>query len=422
MGVTALSAFFLPSLTATPFFATRPLLTTLVLALLARFTGWIPGAPDWFTANATLIALGVLALLEVLSVKNEDVRALLNEFDPLFKAGVNAVVAYLLVGTTTGNETGGLIPASLSLAGPALGLLWSAFTGVSVWLLATWRRNVWEFLTDTDEGDDIGLQGVLSWIEDVWVIGGTLVAVIFPLLALFTFFATLLGLYLTQRWLAHVEEQRKVPCPYCDALLHASAVRCFQCGQAQPQPMQVGLLGQARKLPVIQTGAQNGASLAEHQHRLRTRKRCPNCATRLPTRTIQQPCPACGVDTFANRAEFDAYMSGMRENMPRVLLLCFVMGLIPVLGIVPGVIYYHLALIASLRSYVPRHMGCVARAVVTIINVLLVMVQWVPFVGALTVPVMALTNYGVYAALIRREARELPPVEAGTDILPMRTT
>lgn len=393
--------FLLPSLTATPFFATRPVLTTLVLALLARFTELIPGTPDWFIANTTLLVLGALALLEVFAVKNDDVRAVMHEFDPLFKAGLNAVVAYILVEPSANGEAGGVVPASLSMAGPLLGLLWAGFTGVTVWLLSIWRRNIWEFLTDTDEGDDIGLQGVLSWVEDVFVIGGTLVAVVFPLLALVTFLLTLVGLYLVQRWLAHVEEQRKVPCPHCGALLHASAVHCFQCGQAQPQPLQVGLLGQARQTPVT--------DLAAHQHRLRTRKRCPNCATRLPDRAIQQACPACGVYTFANRAEFDAYMAEMRNTVPRVLLLCLLLGLIPVLGIVPGVIYYHLTLVASLRSYVPRRVGCVARTAVSLLLLLLVMAQWVPVVGALTVPVMALISYGVYGALIRREVQNLSP-------------
>lgn len=395
--------FLLPSLTATPFFATRPVLTAFVLALAARLTEWVPGAPDWFTSNTTLIVLGLLAVAEILLAKNDELRAILNEFDPLFKALLNFAVVYMVTNPEITGWSGELMAAGAGVAGPTLGLIWSGVTAVSVWLLAYLRRSIWAFLSELDEGDDLGLQGVLSWLEDLWVIGGTLVTLVFPLVSLAIYMATLLGLFLTQRLLAHIEEQRKVPCPHCGTRLHGSALDCYACGRPQPAPHRVGLLGQAKTQLVSDRLA--------HQQHLRSRKRCPSCATRLPQRTLQQPCPACGVQTFASSAELDRYLQNLQKDLPRVLLVCSILGLVPVLGIVPGVIYYHLTLIASLRSYVPRTMGCVARVFVTLINLLLVLVQWVPFAGAITVPLMALTNYGVYLALMRRQRASLIAME-----------
>jgi predicted RNA-binding Zn-ribbon protein involved in translation (DUF1610 family) len=389
----------LPSLTATPFFATRPLLTAFVLALIGRYTEWVPGAPDWLISTTTLLVLGGLALVEVLVVKNDELRAVVSEFDPLFKALVNFIIVYLLTNPETSAWSGELMAAGAGLVGPAAAVLWSGVTAGSVWILAYLRRSIWGFLADMDEGDDLGLQGVLSWLEDLWVVGGTVLAVVFPLVSLAVYIATLLGLFLTQRVLAHVEERRKVPCPHCGTGLHASALWCHTCGQPLPAPRRVGLLGQPK--------AQVVADRQRHQQHLRSRKRCPSCATRLPQRTIQQPCPNCGRETFASSAELDTYLENLHSDLPRVLLVCAVLGLVPVLGIVPGVIYYHLTLIASLRSYVPRAVGCLARFLVTIINLLLIMVQWVPFAGAIVVSLMALTNYGVYRALMRRQRAKL---------------
>ena len=45
----------------------------------------------------------------------------------------------------------------------------------------------------------------------------------------------------------------------------------------------------------------------------------------------------------------------LNKQLPKTLLICFLIGLIPLVGVVPDVVYYRLSLIASLKAYVPPH-------------------------------------------------------------------
>ena len=103
----------------------------------------------------------------------------------------------------------------------------------------------------------------------------------------------------------------------------------------------------------------------------------------------------------------------MREKLPRTLLISAAFGVIPVIGLIPGVIYYRLSLIASLRYYVPRSASMLSRWFARIVTFLMICLQPVPGVGAVTLPLMCLVNYWVYSATLRRQSGRLGtnPVE-----------
>ena len=82
------------------------------------------------------------------------------------------------------------------------------------------------------------------------------------------------------------------------------------------------------------------------------------------------------------------------------------LGLIPVLGVIPGVIAYRLALVAPFRRYLPTGRRLLLRWGLRLAMLILVAFQWVSVAGALALPVMALINYGAYRTAYRRLALE----------------
>jgi hypothetical protein len=143
------------------------------------------------------------------------------------------------------------------------------------------------------------------------------------------------------------------------------------------------------------------------------RKRCPICATRLKRRVVQQDCPTCRTVTFANEREFRLYLDALQDRLPKTLLVSLALSAIPVVGVVPGVVYYRLALISGLRGYVPPVRGCVSRVLLVCIRWILIAFQPIPLVGALIVPLMCLSSYLIYRrALVGRARRELAAVAA----------
>ena len=98
------------------------------------------------------------------------------------------------------------------------------------------------------------------------------------------------------------------------------------------------------------------------------------------------------------------YIASIDRRVPSVLVVCFLLGLIPVLGVIPGVIYYRLSIVAPFRRYIPPGRGLLLRWVVRLAVLVLVAFQWVPVAGGLAVPSMALINYVAYRSAYRRLA------------------
>ena len=98
------------------------------------------------------------------------------------------------------------------------------------------------------------------------------------------------------------------------------------------------------------------------------------------------------------------YIASIDRRVPLACVVGFVLGLIPVLGVIPGVIYYRLSIVAPFRRYIPPGRGILLRWVVRLAVLVLVAFQWVPVAGGLAVPAMALINYAAYRTAYRRLA------------------
>jgi predicted RNA-binding Zn-ribbon protein involved in translation (DUF1610 family) len=401
MNVSAL----LYTLASVPMFAARPFLAAFVTALLARFGESIPwlsesaviqalgGAPEWFQSTTVLAIFGVLALGEALAVKHSEVRAVMEDVDSILKSAVAMLVALALVDAESAETL-----RSIQRSGIGTESLWSIVVGALVFAASALRRSVLSFVSDIDDHDDLGVQSLLHWIESTWTVLGLMFIVLLPIAALVLSGLTALGLYVARRGAERRERMQMRPCAGCGTLIPPHATRCFACRRMVEAPRAVGVFGQPKQRAEL--------DLATQRFDLTSRKRCPECATRIRKRAVQQTCPTCGTVTFASRVEFERYLDALRKRLPRTLLVCLGLSAIPLLGVVPGVVYYRLTVVSGLRGYTPPLSGCFARIVVRIVDWGLIALQPIPILGALVVPVMCLSTYLIYRRTLTHLATE----------------
>ncbi len=384
-----------------PFLASRVFQCGFAAAALARISHEVDWAwlslvrdlPAWTHGDLTLLVLGILALLEVLATKDPDARRLLGLFDAEMKGAAQIVFATVLQTGFVGLGTRTVEPIEAAITTPQMLLAFGS--GIAVWGVAKLRQGVLDFFAELDEDDDLGLQRLVSWAEDGWSMGGIVLVLLAPVLAVVVAGLTLLGLWLVRRWVDRRETLLLEPCPHCGESRHPSAVECPACRQPQPQPRQVGVLGQASQLAVT--------DIAAHRRMLTARKRCSSCATRLRKKTVRQPCPRCVTETFASRTEVDQHLELVNRRLPQTLLICWGLSFVPVLGLIPGILYYRLGLVSSLRCYVSPVNNFFGRWMVRLITLFLLLLQPVPILGSAVLPLMAFTNYRVYRGMLEKQ-------------------
>ncbi|NOT32155.1 MAG: DUF4126 domain-containing protein [Planctomycetes bacterium] len=393
------------TLSSVPIFASRPFLAAFVTALLARFGTELPwigdnsivvalsASPEWFQSTTCIAVLGFWALLEVLSAKSPEVRQVLEQVDGLVKTAVAMLVSFAVIDADTARTIGAIQKAGLSFDSA-----WALVIGASTWLAAGLRRKAVELVIEADEGDDIGLQSLLAWAENSWAVLGILFLVIFPLAALVLSLLTTLGIWLVRRRAAAREERAKVPCAGCQTPLRPHATRCHGCQHEVAAPRAVGVFGQPKERATDDR--------TRHAFDLVARKRCPVCASRLAKCAVQQACPTCTRVTFASPAEFERYLDVLAARLPKTLLVSLGLGAIPLLGVIPGVIYYRLNLVAGLRGYIPPLRGCTTRWIVRVIHLAVIVLQPIPVLGALVLPFMCWSTYAIYRRSLAGRARE----------------
>jgi len=353
--------------------------------------------PDWFISELAMLVFGFLAVIEGAAEKNPDLAELFRTFDAEVKGFGNLIFGNLVSGSARIGLAAG--SATVLVAGFGLHSLWALVTGFLVWLVSRLRREVLKVLSEADEDDSLGLRRLISWGEELWVGGGIFLLLLIPALALVASALSVGLLYLLRIHFIRREEKNKVACGQCGAANFATALTCFSCKSAMPQPLTVGMFGQA-------TAA---AAPEPEQHRLalKSRKRCPACGFRFNARRCNQQCEACQTPLFADRAELDTYLTHTATHLPKVMLVTFLFGLVPVIGLIPAIIYYRLHLVAPLKRYVPRSVGCLTKWLVRLAALVLIVLQPVPFAGAFSPPLLCLINYYLYRAALQREGSKL---------------
>jgi hypothetical protein len=391
---------FLQGLGSVGVFASRASLPALVTALLLRFGPRVPwlahagllphvrDVPTWFTSDAALAILGLLAALELAAEWFPEAQAVLDRVHAYLKTAM-AVLTYL--GTLDATERAA-VQEVIKQAGMT-DYLPAFAVGAGVFLVCQARAALLGPLLEADEDDDLGLQGLLRWVGDLWGGLGPIALVVLPLLTVVGFGLAVVLLVVIERRVESRGERAKVPCVNCREPIHPSAPSCPWCRAPVKEPRDVGLLGQPKDRP---------ADPRSLPYRLVAVKRCPACATRLGRRAVQQQCPACGHRVMDDPQFARGYIASVDRRVPLVCVVCFLMGLVPVLGVIPGVVYYRLCIVAPFRRYIPPGRGVLLRWGVRLVVVLLLALQWVPVAGGLAVPAMALVNYAAYRSAYRK--------------------
>ena len=394
--------FLLQGLGSVGVFASRAFLPAFATALLLRFgphAPWLADAgllshvrdvPTWFTSDSALAILGLLAALELVAERSPEAGAALDEVHDFLKTGM-AVLTYLGVLNATDRAAARAVIHQADLSGylPVLAV------GAGTFLASRARGAVLGPLTEADEDDDLGLRGLLRWVGDLWGGLGPVALILFPLITLALFGVAVLGLVLIEREVEARRERARVPCAHCGRPIYPSAPACPNCHVPVKAPRDVGLLGQPRDSP---------ADVAALPYRLVAVKRCPACATRFDRRAVKQLCGACGHRLMDDPRFAHEYIAAIDRRVPAVLVACLLLGLIPLLGVIPGVIWYRLTIVAPFRRYIPPGRGFLLRWGVRLAVVVLVAFQWVPVAGGLAVPAMALIHYAAYRTAYRKLA------------------
>ena len=267
-------------------FSSRAFLPAFVTALVLRFgpqVSWLARAgllqhvrdvPTWFTSDTALIILGLLSVLELVAERIPEAKALLDEVHDYLKAAMSALTFLGVLGASDR----ALVRGVVGEAG-AIEYLPALAVGAGTFLAGKARAAVVGPLREADEDDDLRLQSLLLWVEDLWGGLGPLALILLPLVTLAFFVVALVLLLLAGRSIEAREEATKVPCTRCGQLIYASATSCPFCKAPNPEPKAVGLLGGTKDVP---------ADPASHAYRLvSVKRRRPVYAP--PSRTTGKP-------------------------------------------------------------------------------------------------------------------------------------
>jgi hypothetical protein len=383
-------------------FSSRAFLPAFATALMLRFGPQVPwlahagllqhirGVPTWFTSDTTLIILGLLSALELVAERLPEAKALLDEVHDYLKTGMAALT---FLGVLSASDHA-VVRGVVGEGGPGE-YLPALAVGAGTYLSSKVRGLVVGPLGDADEDDDLGLQGLLRRVEDLWGVLGPLALILLPLLTIAVFGIALILLFLAGRYIEAREEATKVTCTNCGQLIYASASACPHCKAPVKEPRAVGLLGGTKDVP---------ADAASHPYRLLAVKRCPVCASRLGRKGVPQACEACGSMVGDDPRFVQDYLTFIDRRVPLVCTACFLLGLIPVLGVIPAVVLYRLEIVAPFRRYIPPGRSFLLRWGIRIVSLILVAFQWVPLLGGLLLPIMAMVNYWAYRDAFRKLA------------------
>ena len=252
------------SLGSIGFFASRVFLPAFVTALTLRFGSQIPLVahyglsnalhehPSWFTGTPCLVVLASLSAVEILAQKHgeaaaasprdrraDQARTCGTEFVRRDRRNRRRV-------RPAGNPSGGFRKRHHPLACRSRNNLDEQRQAAG----HAGRRR-------PSRRDEPGR--LISWLEELWVVFGMFLLILFPIFML-GIIAIAIGLLMLAGWrLAALEESKRIPCVRCQTLIYPCAVACPKCQLPTTSPVAIGFLGQSKDypapiLPIIRIG------------------------------------------------------------------------------------------------------------------------------------------------------------------------
>lgn len=209
---------------------------------------------------------------------------------------------------------------------------------------------------------------------------------LYPYITLLIFFVGAWGFIRLRRYLMKRESRKRRPCRRCGTLLFACAPRCSHCGTVPFVVNGISWLG-------FSSASRLALPLVVFENRLRSHRRCPNCASFLLESKIVQCCPSCGVSPFSAGDEVKGYDHFVQKRCWWTVCLVFVIGFVPIVGPLLSGAFYRRTLIAPYSLY----MNVFKESGLTVfLLVLRYLFRFLPMIGIIGLPLLALVEDYVY--------------------------
>lgn len=348
--------------------------------------------PTWFTSGGMIAALGLLSILEVVADKSQEARQLMDEFSVYAKTGLSGLTTLGVMNTADADFAGNIIQqAGILEVLPAVLASALTFFGTTV------RGGVLGILTEADPDDTVKIRGFISWVEDFLAVVGIWYLFYAPVVA-FIFIVGFFGaLHLLRKYHEGKLEEAKIACESCGERIHSFATACHHCGAIRENPNLLGFLGGIK--------TEKESSIEEQKLRLMRLRRSPLSGERFEGKGVALKCEIDGMTAFADPVLTQSYIGSVSAKLPKVLLVSAVLGIVPVLGLIAGVIYYRLRLVAPFRRYLTFGQSFFTKWILRLILLALVIMQ-VSFGGVIAVPLMAWLNYLFYRSAFKKALRK----------------
>ncbi|MBC2606809.1 hypothetical protein [Pelagicoccus albus] len=382
------------------FFASRAFLPAFAAAFAMKYGSSFPwlgniefikemaNAPSWFTHPAVVLGLGALALAEMLAERSPELRELMDEGLVYLKSGLSMATSYGLLSASDAAVAGDII----SQAG-ILESIPAALTGGLTFFLSMTRNGVVGILSEADEDDSLGLRKFINWCEELWATFGVWMLLALPAAVLLLNGIVFGVLFLIRKRHESKMEDARIECPSCGTRIHCFSTACLKCDAPNPSPVALGMLGGMleRKEP----------NLTAQKVRLIELKRSPKSGEKVKGRGADISCQEDGIVLFSDPALNQTYFETVDSRLPKVLMVAAVLGFIPLLGLIIGVIYYRIQLVAPYRRFLPWSKSFLTKWLVRIVLLILAMLQLVPVLGGLALPLMAFINHWMYRSAFK---------------------
>ena len=211
--------------------------------------------------------------------------------------------------------------------------------------------------------------------------------------------AIVLGMFwLIQKCHEKKQEAAKIECPSCQTRIHPFATACYSCDAPLSAPKKLSFLGK--------TLGESESDVVAQKLRLIELKRSPKSGEKVKGRGVDVQCEVDGVKPLGDAELTKRYAALIDARLPRVMLIGAAISLIPILGLIIGVVYYRFQLVAPYRRYLPLGKGIAVKWLIRLLFIALVFFQAIPVLGLFAVPIMALVNQRFYRSAFRAELRK----------------
>jgi hypothetical protein len=360
------------------------------------------GLPEFVTSPMFLIVMAVLAVVEKRISQSPSFQDIWVHNEAKIKGTCALVITFFMFDETSNQIINSVFAASPDAPSSSdnfflrLENAWTAFIGFSTWLLTAIRSSILRFLIEADHDDTMGVRRFIGRLEGLLGIFGPLVFIILPVIAV-SFVGIAFGIMGLLKWrVRQVEKRHEQPCPNCQHNNHMSAPHCGNCNATLTNVRDVGFMGLSKMaVPALEEKL--------HLQRLLQANRCSYCAGKSSNQGISSHCKTCDRMLFANKEAVDIYLKNVRKKLPITFLVTSACGFFPIIGLIPGIIFYRLYLISNLKVYVHSGSGFFIRILLRIFFLILILWNMTPFFGFVSIPIMAFANYVMYSQSIRNQ-------------------